>query len=156
MLGGATRPTARSPARSTRWRASAEAPCAATLNGVLLRAGADIGFLREFGRAGPPPVRIAGGGRRATFDRRFGIDLPPGVCEGALQPFGLSGRGGAVERTLPMLLDADGRMVAAHPMLAGRLAPSTPLLAIGERVGWRIRCDLPGPAVRARAAPGEA
>ncbi len=121
-------------------RLSTEEAVVATLGGC--RIGADerrVRAVREYGRIGPPSLDLRSG---ACFDERFDLRADEGRT-GRLVPLGALGRGGALDATLPVMLDPKGRPVAAHPRALDRFGPGLRPLALDERVSWRLRRDLP-------------
>lgn len=124
----------------------AEGASAATLGGVSVTGGPCLQFVREFGRVGPAPLPAEPRAVRAVFDNRFDIAFPEGAVPGdaTIVPLGRLGLGNAREATLPVLVDAGGRPLAAHPALLGKLREAASL-DLRERVSWRLFADLPAP-----------
>ena len=121
-----------------------------TLGGARVSLGPNLGtkdmglvFEREFGRKGPPSVRVSKGLRRYLFDERFDIVLSEQETENAewIVPLGVLGRGKHHDKTLPCLLDRRGELIAAHPVLADRLKRSS-FSNTRCRVNWRFGVDL--------------
>ncbi|RIX98742.1 tRNA lysidine(34) synthetase TilS [Aureimonas flava] len=154
-VGGGLHPPPRAAADRLAARFEAGEGKAATLAGCRIEAGrGGLVARREFGRAGPPGVAVAPGA--LAFDRRFTIaSIPPGRAE-RIEALGRLGLGGAAQRTLPVALDRDGSLVGVHPALQDRFA-GVAVLAVRQRVGWRIWADLPGePPERLTAEPQNA
>ena len=118
-------------------------PVAATLGGVCVSGGETLLFAREFGREGPASLPLSAG-LPAVFDGRFDLEpTSPDEPGAVLVPCGALGRGNAIEKTLPVALDAAGRPVAAPACLHAKLGPGLRALALRERVSWRLSADLP-------------
>jgi tRNA(Ile)-lysidine synthase len=118
-------------------------PVAATLGGVAVRGDRTLHFAREFGRVGPMGVTVTGPAP-TLFDGRFDVDTA-GLEDQAvlLVPLGRLGCGNAIEKTLPVALDAAGRPIAAPACLHAKLGPGVGTLALQERLSWRLQADLP-------------
>ncbi|WP_170923222.1 tRNA lysidine(34) synthetase TilS [Fulvimarina manganoxydans] len=106
-------------------------------------------FEREFGRKGPPSVRVSNGLRRYLFDERFDIVLSDEEAEeaGWILPLGALGRGNLHDKTLPCLVDRSGALIAAHPLLADKLERPSFSNAF-SRLAWRFGADLHADAQR--------
>ena len=145
-VGGAEHPPLRAAIERLQARLQAGLACGKpvglTLGGVAVTSGARITFAREYGRVGPASVPIAAGVARATFDRRFDLAWEPLENDAQLVPLGRLGRGNAVERCLPVMVDGEGAILAAPVALWAKLGVRCPL-ALTERVGWRLCADLP-------------
>ncbi|KQT54335.1 hypothetical protein ASG43_01625 [Aureimonas sp. Leaf454] len=126
-------------------------PTAATLGGVRVENGDDVVFSREYGRRGPEAVDLTGSNGAVVFDRRFNVSLeregPFGSTDGGgrLVAFGSLGLGNTRERTMPVLVDGAGRVLAVPDILA-RKVPDAARLPLTSRVAARLAADLPSPA----------
>lgn len=131
---------------------------AATLGGVAVAAGPVAVFAREYGRRGPDAVPLSAVRATVLFDRRFDVgipDLAEAAAGAALAPFGRLGRGNRFERTQPVLLSAEGAVLAAPTDLLPKLPEGTRRLELAERVTWRILADLPAAASPADSCAGK-
>ncbi|SKA14369.1 tRNA lysidine(34) synthetase TilS [Consotaella salsifontis] len=121
-----------------------------TLNGIIAEVGSRMRFVREFGRRGIPsvdlssnPARVGVGSGGVLFDHRFEVNVSTVEGSASLIALGALGRGNRVEKTLPVLLDAEGGILAAPAALRAKVPPATPILPIKERISWRLWQDLP-------------
>ncbi|WP_188052318.1 tRNA lysidine(34) synthetase TilS [Aureimonas fodinaquatilis] len=116
---------------------------ASTLGGCqILADGKYLLLRREYGRLGPEICNLAKGCQTVVFDRRFLIDIQ--TSAGAkLCSLGFLRRGNAATRCLPVVVDEQMRIVAAHSKVAGRISPLVEILPAHEIVFWRMTADLP-------------
>jgi len=95
-------------------------PLRLTLGGATIEMERDrLVLAREWGRQGPPSL-AAGRGASAVFDGRHFVAPHPLAGPGTrIAGFGLAGRGGKDERTLPVLF-CGTTPLAVPPLLAGK------------------------------------
>lgn len=138
--GGAEHPPRRARVERLAEHLRGEGAISATLGGARVRAEeARIVLAREFGRLGPPDLVLSEASER-LFDRRF--EIPASVRGARIGAFGHLGRGNEVEATLPVLFDESGSVLARHPALLRKLPAGMPVLAVRQRIGWRLLADL--------------
>ena len=116
-----------------------------SLGGVVSERTHATVFTREFGRQGPAMVKVVPGAHHAVFDGRFDIFWEEGAPRGAagLVPLGRFDLGNPTQRTLPVLVDGEGRPLSAAAAILPKFAGQMPALPMRERLSWRLGADLP-------------